>query len=48
VIVDHITTLPHDECEPYTDELIVVLPDDARRKSIIDPIDVSVVNPWQP
>ena len=39
VIVDHITTLPHDDGEPYADELIVVLPNDARRKSIIDLIE---------
>jgi hypothetical protein len=36
VIVDHITLLPQDEGEPYADELIVVLPDDARRRSIVD------------
>jgi hypothetical protein len=34
VIVDHITTLPHDNGEPYADELIVVFPDDARRNAI--------------
>ena len=39
VIVDHITTLPHDEGEPYADELIVVLPDDVRRKSIVNLIE---------
>jgi hypothetical protein len=39
VIVDHVTTLLHDEGEPYADELIVVFPDDARRKSIVDLIE---------
>lgn len=39
VIVDHITTRPHDEDDPYADELIVVLPDDARRKAILDLIE---------
>ncbi len=39
VIVDHIMTLPPEEGEPYADELIVVLPGDARRTSIIDLVD---------
>lgn len=39
VIVDHIMTRPHEQGEPYADELIVVLPDDARRTSIINLID---------
>jgi hypothetical protein len=39
VIVDHITARPHDDGEPYADELVVVLPNDARRKSIIDRIE---------
>jgi hypothetical protein len=39
VIVDHISMLPQDEGEPYADELIVVFPGDARRKSIFNLIE---------
>lgn len=39
VIVDHIMTLPHEEGELYADELIVVLPGDARRTSIIELVE---------
>jgi hypothetical protein len=39
VIVDHIMTLSHEEGERYADELIVVLPNDARRRAIVDLIE---------
>ena len=39
VIVDHIEMPPHDNGEPYADELIVVFPGDARRKAIFDLIE---------
>jgi hypothetical protein len=39
VIVDHIMMLPHGECEPYADELIVVYPGDERRSAIFDLIE---------
>lgn len=39
VIVDHIMMLPHDDGEPYADELIVVFPGDARRQAIFNLIE---------
>ena len=39
VIVDHITMLPHDDGEPYADELIVVYPGDTRRNAIFNLIE---------
>lgn len=39
VMVDHIVARPHDDGELYADELIVILPDDARRRSIFELIE---------
>ena len=39
VIVDHIEMVKDDQGEPYADELIVVFPNDARRKAIFDLIE---------
>lgn len=39
VIIDHITTLSHEEGGQYADELIVILPNDERRASIVDLVE---------
>jgi len=39
VIVDHIMTLPNHPEGPYADELLIVLPTDARRRAILELIE---------
>jgi hypothetical protein len=39
VAVDHIDFLPHDNGEPYADELLVVLPRDQRRSQLFELIE---------